>query len=143
MGKLTTALFLLTLAASSCGGPGFDSGAMETTTADAGTLDNMNTEPSPSAEASSIDPPSSEAGTMPDAGSQTAPDASTSTSTPDVGAELVDAGAPAWSGNEDVYYHLGDVVSYGGSLWKCTQEHASRPDWYPGAPSLPVLWVKL
>lgn len=44
---------------------------------------------------------------------------------------------PAWSGN-GVPYKIGDLVTFQGSIYKCTYAHTSQSDWSPTA--APTLW---
>ena len=44
----------------------------------------------------------------------------------------------AWSGSA-VAYALGDIRSYGGTLWRCVQAHTSQASWHPDA--VPALWT--
>ena len=43
----------------------------------------------------------------------------------------------AWSASS--VYALGDIRSYGGTLWRCVQAHVSQVDWHPDA--VPALWT--
>lgn len=45
---------------------------------------------------------------------------------------------PAWAG-EGHAYEVGDVVTYQGTEYECTQAHTSQPDWTPDA--TPSLWT--
>ncbi|MGG4396437.1 glycosyl hydrolase family 18 protein [Paenibacillus thiaminolyticus] len=45
--------------------------------------------------------------------------------------------APAWALNTD--YRVGDVVTYGGTDYKCIQPHTSLNGWEP--PNAPALWM--
>lgn len=45
--------------------------------------------------------------------------------------------APAWAPNTD--YRVGDVVTYGGTDYKCIQPHTSLNGWEP--PNAPALWM--
>ena len=45
---------------------------------------------------------------------------------------------PPWSGN-GVAYHVGDLVTYQGSIYRCITAHTSQPDWTPSA--APSLWA--
>jgi chitinase len=47
------------------------------------------------------------------------------------------SGVQPWSGNS-VSYHVGDLVSFQGNVYKCIQAHISQPDWDPV--SAPSLW---
>ncbi|UJF33899.1 glycosyl hydrolase family 18 protein [Paenibacillus hexagrammi] len=47
--------------------------------------------------------------------------------------------ATAWAPNTS--YHVGDIVSYGGSDYSCIQSHTSLTGWEP--PNVPALWQKL
>lgn len=47
---------------------------------------------------------------------------------------------PRWSG-ETVGYLVNDRVLYGGTLYKCLQNHTSQADWTPAA--APSLWTKV
>jgi hypothetical protein len=41
-----------------------------------------------------------------------------------------------------VAYEVGDLVTYGGFTWICSQRHTSISTWYPGAPGV-YLWTKV
>ncbi|MFD0696977.1 glycosyl hydrolase family 18 protein [Paenibacillus sp. GCM10027628] len=45
-------------------------------------------------------------------------------------------GASAWAPNTS--YHVGDIVTYGGSTYSCLQAHTSLTGWEP--PNVPALW---
>jgi hypothetical protein len=47
------------------------------------------------------------------------------------------AGVQPWSPNS-VSYHVGDLVSFQGNIYKCIQAHTSQPGWDPV--SAPALW---
>lgn len=47
------------------------------------------------------------------------------------------SGVQPWSGNS-VSYHVGDLVSYQGHIYKCIQAHTSEPGWDPV--DVPALW---
>ena len=49
------------------------------------------------------------------------------------------SGYPAWAPN--TYYSAGDMVSYGGSNYRCIQSHTSLPGWEPSV--VPALWGKI
>ncbi|HEU5370103.1 MAG TPA: carbohydrate-binding protein, partial [Ktedonobacterales bacterium] len=61
---------------------------------------------------------------------------STTTTTP-TPTPTTPPGVQPWSGN-GVAYHVGDLVSYQGSVYQCIQAHTSQPDWNPVA--APALW---
>lgn len=46
-------------------------------------------------------------------------------------------GVTPWDGNFHPY-HVGDLVSFQGHVYKCIQAHTSQPDWSP--PVVPALW---
>ena len=48
------------------------------------------------------------------------------------------SGAAAWVANHA--YAVGDLVTYGGSTYKCIQAHTSQVGWEP--PNVPALWQK-
>ncbi len=50
---------------------------------------------------------------------------------------VVEQIVPDWEIN--VYYNVGDLVTYNGKIWKCIAAHTSQAQWYPGASGV-YLW---